>query len=117
MKIKKSITNKVKASIHDCRATVNQAIIDLCELVDTKQSGTILFERPFVMSKSEMCKKEISFATGHMVINKIIYGPLDRMDKSFILGYDENCLTSSIFLSLGDLIKVYEELKITVRHE
>ena len=63
--------------------------------------------------KDKICR----FTTEQMVINTIIYGPVDRMDNMFVLGFDDDGQTSSLWLSVGDLVIVYEELLKTVRHE
>ena len=117
MKIKKSITKNVTNVVTDCRKTVINAIIELCQTVDRKKSGRIMFESPFVLIKSKINKRGLNFSVDHIIVNNILYGPIDRMDKSFILCYDEGGVKSSVFLSLGDLLIVYEKLKITVLHE
>lgn len=117
MRIKKSLTNKVKVSLQDCRKQLILAIIELCKQIDKNESGTIAFLQPFVLSNVKMDKRSIMFNVEHMVVTHIIYGPTDRMDQSFILECDETGMTSSIWLSIGDLEIVYNQIVKVVRNE
>lgn len=117
MKIKKSITDKVKAALNNYSQTLMWAIIELCKEIDCNESGKIYFRSPFVLSSAKMGKKNGKFSVEYTYVDSIIYGPTDRMSSSFILCYDENGVASSFFLSIGDLQIVYDELKKTALHE
>lgn len=119
MKIKKSITDRVKTVVCDCRDVLTRAIIELCQLIDKNESGKVFFERPFMLTTSKPTSKDKNFkyTSEHLIVNSIFYGPVDRMSNCFILSYDDEGVTSSFWLSLGDLHTVYGELLKTVRHE
>lgn len=115
MKIKKSLTNKVKTSLQDCRKQLIWAIIELCKQIDKNESGTIAFTQPFVLSTVKMCDNYLKFNVLNMVATNILYEP--NGNQYFILEYDGTSVASSVWLSIGDLETVYNQIKKTVCNE
>ena len=116
MRVKKSITDKVKASLKNCRETLVWGIFELCMQIDKNGAGKIVFEHPFALPTTKVDdKRAIRFNTEHKIITSIVYGPLplDR-DKVFVLYCNDYGTASSCFLSIGELEIVYEQLKKTV---
>ena len=124
MKIKSSITTPVKNSLSE----LNKALRDACFmlLVDLGEQGArIKLEKPLslVSSKTYGDKNEsvVSVAVAKYISYVLPYE--GRPESGFYLLYSEESdsvdalVSSDIYLTLDNRIKVYDALKAMVRHK
>ena len=124
MKIKSSITTPVKNSLSE----LNKALRDACFmlLVDLGEQGArIKLEKPLslVSSKTYGDKNEsvVSVAVAKYISYILPYE--GRPESGFYLLYSEDSdsidalVSSDIYLTLDNRIKVYDALKAMVRHK
>jgi hypothetical protein len=124
MKIKSSITNPVKNSLSELNKALREACFML--LVNLGEQGAkIKLEKPLslVSSKTYGDKNEsvVSVAVAKYISYVLPYN--GRPESGFYLLYSEDSdsidalVSSDIYLTLDNRIKVYEALKAMVRHK
>ena len=124
MKIKSSITNPVKNSLSE----LNKALRDACFMLLVnlgEQGAKIKLEKPLslVSSKTYGDKNEsvVSVAVAKYISYVLPYN--GRPESGFYLLYSEDSdsidalVSSDIYLTLDNRIKVYDALKAMVRHK
>jgi hypothetical protein len=124
MRIKSSITNPVKNSLSE----LNKALRDACFMLLVnlgEQGAKIKLEKPLslVSSKTYGDKNEsvVSVAVAKYISYVLPYN--GRPESGFYLLYSEDSdsidalVSSDIYLTLDNSIKVYEALKAMVRHK
>jgi hypothetical protein len=124
MRIKSSITNPVKNSLSE----LNKALRDACFMLLVnlgEQGAKIKLEKPLslVSSKTYGDKNEsvVSVAVAKYISYVLPYN--GRPESGFYLLYSEDSdsidalVSSDIYLTLDNRIKVYEALKAMVRHK
>jgi hypothetical protein len=124
MRIKSSITNPVKNSLSELNKALREACFML--LVNLGEQGAkIKLEKPLslVSSKTYGDKNEsvVSVAVAKYISYVLPYN--GRPESGFYLLYSEDSdsidalVSSDIYLTLDNRIKVYEALKAMVRHK
>lgn len=124
MKIKSSITNPVKNSLSELNKALREACFML--LVNLGEQGAkIKLEKPLslVSSKTYGDKNEsvVSVAVAKYISYVLPYN--GRPESGFYLLYSEDSdsidalVSSDIYLTLDNRIKVYDALKAMVRHK
>jgi hypothetical protein len=124
MRIKSSITNPVKNSLSE----LNKALRDACFMLLVnlgEQGAKIKLEKPLslVSSKTYGDKNEsvVSVAVAKYISYVLPYN--GRPESGFYLLYSEDSdsidalVSSDIYLTLDNRIKVYDALKAMVRHK
>ena len=111
MKIKKRVKDNVKNAVQDCKNAIMVSIKELCAQVDYKKSGYIGFEKPVPLTTSMMIHERHLETKTHFV-DRI--GWCSETDY-FTLYYDGEILTSSIWMSVDELLAVYKALEKVVK--
>lgn len=117
MKIKKSITKNVKDALDECKRTLTWAILELCKEIGGENNNEVNLQSPIVLAIAKAGNRKGSMLIESNFVNRIFYGPMDRMGGRFILCYDDDGIASSYDLSIMDLQIIYNELKKTVLHK
>ena len=112
MKIKKSVKDNVKNAVNDCKTAISVSIKTLCAQVDYKKCGYIGFEKPVPLTTSMMIHERHLETKTHFV-DRIGWCP---ETDYFTLYYNDEILTSSIWMSVDELLAVYKALEKVVRN-
>lgn len=113
MKIKKSITDRVKETKGAFRTALMDAIMEMDSKWQQKKTGTTFtFDNKVVITKVKNGKHLQDFLGVFSVINQI---EIDRSRGSFFLCYyNGEAIVSSFFLDVASLNAIYEEMKKTL---
>ena len=109
MKINSKINKRVNESVADCRKAITEATIELLKMIAEPGQevvfGKVLFMHNFKGGNSETWLADrISYCDG-------------RGDNDFfITNMDDDFPASSFFISLDNLIRIYEEVRKVVRN-
>ena len=110
MKIEKRIKTNVSASVENCKKAIKASIRELCEMVDYKYSGKILFKRAVPLTTT-MVIHEKHLQTRTVFVDSIGW---NVNHEFFALYLDDEIVTSSIYTSVDDLMAIYKALEKVV---
>ena len=124
MKISKKITQPVEKSLSELDKVLRDATFSLLTMLG-EQGERIKLEKPLSLVSSKTCGNKNESIVSVAVAKYIAYVlPYDgRPESGFYLLYSEESdstdalVSSDIFLTLDNRIKVYEALKAMVRHK
>lgn len=119
MKVSKKFRENVNTGIDIFRRSIVRSTIELCMMIDEYKSGRIVFEDKVVISSTK--KKQIGdvYETKIRVADSLLYSPDDAVCGYDIYGVEfgmKGAFETSPFLSLDDLLAVYNEVYKCVLH-
>ena len=116
MKIKSSITKKVNDSLSDFRKTLESAIIEMLKDAGVNSCEDFKLNIPVVLSSKGKRTQYGATIYETKIADLVSYdeATIDG-DAYLMLSYGDKVYESSWFMTIGDLVAVYEEVKRTIK--
>lgn len=112
MKIKSSVGKNVNAAVANCRKVLVEETINLLKSIGAENGDDVYFKRLLLLHGHK------GNTTDTMVCKRIVYNEgKDNRYSFFIVSMENGVYTSSIYMSIDNLMAVYNAVREVVREE
>lgn len=111
MKVKTSITKCVKEVTELYRKTLVDAIIALLEQIGTQPGQTVKFDELLVLTAIRNRKGGFGIETETIYADGMAYQKSSNGNQFFGLEYEDKVVVTSTFLSIDQLLQVYNTVR------
>lgn len=111
MKINPKINKRVNDSVADCRKVITEATIDLLKKLGVEVGQDVVFRHTLILHNFKNETSETILA------DRIAYMDSRNGSQFYVTQFNDEYWGSSCFLSIDNMLRIYDEVRRLVRSE
>lgn len=111
MKINSKINKRVNESVAECRRVITEATIELLKKLGAEAVQDVVFRHTLILHNFENETSETILA------DRIAYMDSGNGSQFYYTQFNDEYWGSSCFLSIDNMLRIYDEVKCLVRSE
>ena len=111
MKINSKINKRVNESVAECRKVITEATIELLKKIGAEVGQDVVFRHTLILHNFKNETSETILA------DRIAYMDSQNGSQFYVTQFDDEYWGSSCFLSIDNMLRIYDEVRSLVRSE